>query len=231
MTGSHKYHIGLLALVACVFSRIIWSAELNHEPEYVLVIHNPYLAIDSNCMGILIAPLWVMLPDECLVTARASVTLSGSQTIKVIASTTVQTSNPDYWIGLLKLESQPSGKKPVQLANATFLDTTIPEVDWSSVFMTRNHENNSLSFHQRKVKPSHQTAQDLFIVTPSTLQDYPRQPRVSGAALFDEKGCLQGLTFYERGMFTSYIREYTFVSTGFYSRRIHQELSFQELEQ
>ncbi|MET4693437.1 hypothetical protein [Endozoicomonas lisbonensis] len=217
-----------------LFSRVATAAEvakLEHEPEYLIVIENDYLAsVDAQCLGILVAPLWLMTPSECIATKGRQVkVISNGKPVTVTISilTTINAEDSANSFALLKLDHTLAGKKPVKLANETPLNTTIPESDWCCIFLSKNKNAQTLNYHKRAVKFKHKSAQkDQFIVTPAeqgeTLQLSFRG--IKGSALFDERGRLQGLTFTDSGMTNSYIQEYRFTSVGYYISSIQSEI-------
>ena len=223
--------VSLCAVI--LFSKVAGAAavaELKHEPEYLIVIENDFLAFDTQCLGILIAPLWLMTPSECIVTKGRQVkVISNGKPVTVTISTltTINADDSANSFALLKLDHALPGKKPVKLANETPLNTIIPESDWCCIFLSRNKNTQTLNYHKRAVKLKNQLAQkDQLIVTPATKGETLQisLKGIKGSALFDEQGRLQGLTFTDSGMTNSYIQMYHFTSVGYYISSIQSEI-------
>ncbi|AMO55489.1 hypothetical protein EZMO1_1298 [Endozoicomonas montiporae CL-33] len=204
--------------------------ELEHEPDFLLLIKNDYLAVNMICLGILITAQWLITPRECITIKNAQVEVINNgnpNSIPVSVATTVDTADQDNSFALLKLQYPPEGKKPVSLANKTPIDKIIPESDWSCVFLSRNSQTNEIHYHSRKVKLKHESHNSYqFTVTPSTKRLSLSQPLlpIKGSALFDEQGNLLGLTFTNDGMAWSFIEKYDFTSTGYYRKLIDQTM-------
>ena len=218
-------------IAASLFTVILFSnvanagavADLEREPEYLVVIENDYLAVEKYCLGILVAPMSVVTPSGCIVIKGPHVKVlsnGGVTSIPVTSSTTITSESEvdqENYISLLKLAYLPDGKKAVKLSNKKPMNTTIPKQDWRCVFLSRNRNTQKLHYHQRAVKLKQPSSQHFqFTVTPVDSGESLTAPHsmIRGSALFDEQGHLLGLTFTDAGMTTSVIHEYYFTAVG-----------------